>query len=87
MFTGIVEGTGKVVRIAPSPAPSRSSTRMTVDLGKKGATGLKKGQSVAVNGACLTVVARSSTRCDFEMIDESCQTSSKQFGSEASQLS
>ena len=61
------------MQIAPSPAPSRSSTRMTVDLGKRGAAGLKKGQSVAVNGACLTVVARSGTRCDFEMIDETME--------------
>lgn len=73
MFTGIVEGTGRIVRIAPSPAASRSSTRMTVDLGRGRAAGLKKGQSVAVNGACLTVVARSGTRCDFEMIDETME--------------
>lgn len=74
MFTGIVEGTGRVARIAPSGGSSRSSTRMTVDLGSKARTaGLKKGQSVAVNGACLTVVARSGTKCDFEMIDETME--------------
>ena len=47
---------------------------MTVDLGTGArAAGLKKGQSVAVNGACLTVVARSGTKCDFEMIDETME--------------
>lgn len=73
VFTGIVEGTGRIARIAPSGGSSRSSVRMTVDLGKRGAAGLKKGQSVAVNGACLTVVARSGTKCDFEMIDETME--------------
>ena len=47
---------------------------MTVDLGTGSrAAGLKRGQSVAVNGACLTVVARSGTKCDFEMIDETME--------------
>lgn len=73
MFTGIVEGTARIARIAPSGASSRSSMRMTVDLGKKAAAGLKRGQSVAVNGACLTVVARSGTKCDFEVIDETVE--------------
>lgn len=73
MFTGIVEGTARIARIAPSGGSSRSSMRMTVDLGKKAAAGLKKGQSVAVNGACLTVVARSGTKCDFEVIDETVE--------------
>ena len=70
MFTGIVEGTGRVERIGPSPGPSRSSVRITLGLGRRAAAGLRKGQSVAVNGACLTVVGRSAARCDFEVIDE-----------------
>lgn len=73
MFTGIVEGTARIAGMAPSGGSSRSSMRMTVDLGKKAAAGLKKGQSVAVNGACLTVVARSGTKCDFEVIDETVE--------------
>ena len=73
MFTGIVEGTARIARIAPSGGSSRSSMRMTVDLGKKAAAGLKRGQSVAVNGACLTVASRSGTKCDFEVIDETVE--------------
>lgn len=75
MFTGIVERTGRVEAIGRPRAGSRSSARMTVDLGRS-AAGLKKGQSVAVNGACLTVVARSGTRCDFEVIDETMERTS-----------
>lgn len=67
MFTGIIQGTGTVEKI--SPAKNRSATHLTVDLGRH-ARGLKTGQSVALNGVCLTVVKRSKNRCDFEMIDE-----------------
>ena len=72
VFTGIVERTGRVDRIGRPRAGSRSSARMTVDLGAS-AAGLKKGQSVAVNGACLTVVGRSGSRCDFEVIGETME--------------
>lgn len=74
VFTGIVEWTCKIARIAPPAAMSRSSTRVTVDLGTGSrAAGLERDQSVAVNGACLTVVARSGTKCDFDMIDETME--------------
>jgi riboflavin synthase len=42
---------------------------MIVDLGKHG-KGLKIGQSVALNGVCLTVTKLSKTGSTFEMIDE-----------------
>ena len=42
---------------------------MTVNLGKH-AKGLKIGQSVALNGVCLTVTKLSKPKCVFEMIEE-----------------
>lgn len=42
---------------------------MVVDLGKHG-KGLKIGQSVALNGVCLTVTKLSKNGCTFEMIEE-----------------
>ncbi|HSA98328.1 MAG TPA: riboflavin synthase [Candidatus Nitrosotenuis sp.] len=68
MFTGIIEGIGKVIRIEKKTS-NRSAVKMTVDLGKH-ARGLKIGQSVALNGVCLTVTGISSSKCDFEMIEE-----------------
>jgi len=68
MFTGIVEGIGKVKKISKA-TKNRSAIHMTVDLGKHG-KGLKTGQSVALNGVCLTVTKLSKTECSFEMIDE-----------------
>jgi riboflavin synthase len=68
MFTGIVEGIGKVKKISKD-TKNRSAVQMLVDLGKHG-KGLKIGQSVALNGVCLTVTKLSKTGCTFEMIEE-----------------
>ena len=68
MFTGIVEGTGKILDIAQN-TKRRSAIKMTVDLGKN-SKGLKLGQSVALNGVCLTVTGIDKSKCNFEMIEE-----------------
>ena len=68
MFTGIVEGVGKVERISQN-TKNRSAIQMTVNLGKYG-KGLKIGQSVALNGVCLTATKLSKNNCIFEMIEE-----------------
>jgi len=68
MFTGIIIGTGKVTKLVPKPK-SRSAIQMTVDLGKY-ARGLKIGQSVAINGVCLSATKISRNKCIFEMKDE-----------------
>jgi len=68
MFTGIVEGIGKIVKISKN-TKTRSSIQMTVNLGKH-AKGLKIGQSVALNGVCLTATKLSKSDCIFEMIEE-----------------
>ena len=51
MFTGIIEETGTVESIQPGD----KSIRLTLTLRKTGG-GLKVGDSLAVNGCCLTVV-------------------------------
>ena len=68
MFTGIVEGIGKVKKISKA-TKNKSAIQMIVDLGKHG-KGLKIGQSVALNGVCLTVTKLSKNGCTFEMIQE-----------------
>ncbi len=71
MFTGIVEGVGTVKRVSKSPG-RRSAVTMVVDLGSN-AEGLGVGQSVALNGVCLTAVGLDGSRCTFEMIDETAR--------------
>jgi len=68
MFTGIIVGTGKVTKLERK-TKNRSAIQMTVDLGKY-ASGLKIGQSVAINGVCLSATKISKNECIFEMIDE-----------------
>ncbi len=68
MFTGIVEGVGRVNKVSKSTA-NRSAVEVTVDLGKS-ADKIKIGQSVALNGACLTVTKVDKSQCSFEMIQE-----------------
>ncbi|MGV7226527.1 MAG: riboflavin synthase [Nitrosopumilus sp.] len=68
MFTGIVEGVGRVEKISQK-TKNRSAIQMTVNLGKYG-KGLKIGQSVALNGVCLTATKLSKNNCIFEMIEE-----------------
>ena len=68
LFTGIVEGIGRVNKISKI-TKNRSAIEMTIDLGKQG-KGLKIGQSVALNGVCLTATKLSKSKCIFEMIEE-----------------
>ncbi len=51
MFTGIVETLGEVAEVKPTPSGFR--LRLSTDLSAE----LKPGDSVAVNGVCLTVVS------------------------------
>jgi riboflavin synthase len=51
MFTGIVEETGVVEQIAPA----RNAIQLVVGMNRCG-RGLKVGDSLAINGCCLTVV-------------------------------
>ena len=68
MFTGIVEGLGKIVSFERRTG-TRSDARMRVSLGPL-ARGLKVGDSVAINGVCLTAVNISKKTAEFEMVGE-----------------
>ena len=78
MFTGIVEETG----IVESIKPTEKSIRMTI-AAKRCARGLKLGDSVAVNGCCLTVVkltSRGSSKLvQFDLLRETWERTNLQF--------
>ncbi len=78
MFTGIVEETGVVQAIKPSA----KAIRLTVAMDRCG-RGLKLGDSVAVNGCCLTAVkiARrgAKTLVDFDLLRETWRLTNLQF--------
>ena len=83
MFTGIVEETGSVERVTPTT----SSIQLVVST-KECGQGLKVGDSLAVNGCCLTVVklgphAREK-QIQFELLKETWKLTNLQFASAGS---
>ena len=69
MFTGIVEETGTVRAIRPTARSIRLTVRS-----KLCARGLRKGDSLAVNGCCLTLVGlkrnKAGALLDFDLLKE-----------------
>ncbi|MEM8671424.1 MAG: riboflavin synthase [Planctomycetota bacterium] len=65
MFTGLVETMGKVIELIDDP-PGK---RLRVDCGLV-AEDAKLGDSICINGCCLTVVALESSVLDFEAGEE-----------------
>jgi len=83
MFTGIVEETGKVEAIVPT----EKSIRLTVRA-KVCGRGIKKSQSLAVNGCCLTVVKVASRGAvklvEFDLLRETWIRTNLQFARKGS---
>jgi len=83
MFSGIVEETGRVIGIKPNS----KSIRLTVEVCVVG-TGLKLGDSVAVNGCCLTAVKLSrpgkTRRIEFDLLLETWNRTNLQYCREGS---
>ena len=65
MFTGIIEGLGTVAAARPSGAGKRLTLTADFDL-----EGTKLGDSIAVSGACLTVVALGTRRFEVDVAPE-----------------
>ena len=61
MFTGLIESVGDVFDIAPTPAGARLRVATTL------APELIAGDSVAVNGVCLTVVSTAERIVEFDI--------------------
>jgi len=65
MFTGLVEGTGRVVALHSH----ETGALLTVDAGPV-ADGAQIGDSIAINGCCLTVVSIKGAALDFDLLRE-----------------
>ena len=66
MFSGIVEKLGRVVSVTKNPG---KSALIKVAVGKL-AKGVRVGDSVCVNGVCLTVTGRSKDVVSFDAVKE-----------------
>lgn len=69
MYTGIVQGRGRVVGLLPlrSPAASGGPLRLWVQFPPALMRGLQLGASVAVDGVCLSVVAMNGREVGFDV--------------------
>ncbi len=65
MFTGIVEETGKVLAFAPTEQGWRLSVQAKLAL-----LDLSLGDSIAVDGCCLTATNFNASSCDFDVLEE-----------------
>jgi len=79
MFTGIVEETGKVEALQKTS--SGISLALTASFT---AQGLKPGDSLAVNGCCLTVVEIRDNALRFDLLGETWERTNLQFVSRGS---
>jgi riboflavin synthase len=72
MFTGITEGTGSVKSISKTKSnhsQRRSDIKLSIWLGQL-SNGLKVGNSVSIDGVCLTVTALRNKEAEFELVEE-----------------
>jgi riboflavin synthase len=72
MFTGIVAGVGRIV----TAAPREKGLRLTIEAGQVPLDDVAIGDSIAVNGCCLTVVAREGQRFDVDVSQETIDCTS-----------
>jgi len=77
LFTGIIEGLGTVKSVSKLKRKNKvagADTKMSIHLGQL-RKGLKIGNSVSINGACLTIVRLHKGIADFELVDETVKRS------------
>jgi riboflavin synthase len=74
MFTGIVEGMGKVVRLTMKGADALLEVEAAIDLNE-----VSLGDSIAVNGACLTVTSKTARTFTADVSAESLSRTTLKF--------
>jgi riboflavin synthase len=77
MFTGIIEGLGEVKSISSLKGDLRRSAdmRLKLKIPARLLKGLKLGDSMNLNGTCLTVVNKRNQMVEFELVRETTKRS------------
>jgi len=57
MFTGLVAAVGRIVEVSPQDGGPQAGVRLDIDAGGLDLAGVRIGDSIAVQGACMTVIA------------------------------
>jgi len=83
MFTGIVTGLGRIVAVEPLGPASAHGKRLTIEAPPAYLDDVKIGDSIALNGACMTVTARDDVTQRFQ-VDISTESLARTAGLAAS---
>ena len=71
MFTGIVAAVGRIESIKPLGTGADAGVRLAVNAGSLGLDDVQLGDSIAIQGACMTVIEKSATSFDVDVSRES----------------
>ncbi|WP_420210691.1 riboflavin synthase [Burkholderia aenigmatica] len=71
MFTGIVAAVGRIESIQPLGASADAGVRLTVLAGGLDLTDVALGDSIAIQGACMTVIEKTDASFDVDVSRES----------------
>lgn len=71
MFTGIVAAVGRIETVEPIGTDAQAGVRLTVQAGKLELGDVAIGDSIAIQGACMTVIAKTAQTFDVEVSRES----------------
>lgn len=82
MFTGIITGVGRVTAIEPLGATAGHGNRLTIECPQHFLDDVGLGDSIALNGACMTVTTQDAAAGRFT-VDVSAESLSKTSGLDA----
>lgn len=82
MFTGIITGVGRVTAIEPLGATAGHGKRLTIECPQHFLDDVGLGDSIALNGACMTVTTQDAAAGRFT-VDVSAESLSKTSGLDA----
>lgn len=71
MFTGIVAAIGQITKIEPLGTATQPGLRLTLDAGTLDLADVQLGDSIAINGACMTVVTKGTHTFQVDVSQES----------------
>src|SRR5579875_11234 len=71
MFTGIVAAVGSITSIHPLGSEPEAGVRLSIDAGGLPLEDVALGDSIAINGACMTVIAKTDASFDVDVSRES----------------
>ncbi|MDR5811212.1 riboflavin synthase [Caballeronia sp. LZ019] len=71
MFTGIVTAVGRIEKVTPLGSQPEAGVRLTVAAGGLDLSDVELGDSIAIQGACMTVIEKSPASFDVNVSRES----------------